>query len=181
MKINEVSVRDIKSAITQSTKDAFDSYYQEMKDAVEQCPYYFAYGMNTNSRHMTDGDEHPMFQNIGTGTIHGVQLEFKVHCDIVRTAGARCMGVMWKMNPRGLIYLDQREGYPYYYNREIVPVQGNSKTNRAWVYYMTDDYEQKLRPPQKGYWQSCLNGYMEFGLPTEQLQAALERTQQSKS
>lgn len=152
---------------------------------VEHCPYYFAYGMNTNTDSMdTRTGDHIM---IDTGVLRGYELQFKVHCDVVKNPNSVVGGVLWEITPRGLAKLDAREGYPHYYDRDVMWIQAkDGQTLKAWVYYMNsineDGNGDRLKSPNKRYWDHVCEGYRQHGLSTQQLEAARTRAlEQEKS
>jgi gamma-glutamylcyclotransferase (GGCT)/AIG2-like uncharacterized protein YtfP len=142
---------------------------------VEHCPYYFAYGMNTNTNSMdTRTGDHI---EIATGILRGYELQFKVHCDVVKNPNNTVLGVLWEVTPRGLAKLDAREGYPHYYDRTVMWIQASDgQTLKAWVYYMnsanSDNNDYRLKAPNKRYWDHVCEGYREHGLSTQQLETA---------
>ena len=144
---------------------------------VQHCPYYFAYGMNTNTHSMEiRTQDHVM---VGTGTLPDYELVFKHHCDIVRAPGIDVLGVLWKTTQRGLTKLDQREGYPEYYDRQVMWINNHDgESIRAWVYYMnvTDPEANELEPPNEQYWNIVVAGYRQHGLSTHQLELAFDKS-----
>jgi gamma-glutamylcyclotransferase (GGCT)/AIG2-like uncharacterized protein YtfP len=146
--------------------------YQLIND-IKECPYYFAYGMNTNAANMTSRTLTSV--DLGACILPNFSLEFKYYCDVVPTPGKSMLGVLWKMSPEGLALLDVREGYPTHYDRQIMRIAGHRKTQLAWVYFMTANYGAQLEPPPDHYWQDVNHGYKEHGLPTKQLDLALDR------
>jgi gamma-glutamylcyclotransferase (GGCT)/AIG2-like uncharacterized protein YtfP len=148
-------------------------HYDSTAVDIKQCPYYFAYGMNTNAANM--GTRTLTSVDLGTGMLSDYRLEFKYYCDVVRTPGQSMVGVLWKMSASGLAMLDRREGYPTHYDRRIMPIRGHRTVKNAWVYFMTETYGAELEPPPETYWQDVNRGYQEHGLSTKQLDLALDR------
>jgi gamma-glutamylcyclotransferase (GGCT)/AIG2-like uncharacterized protein YtfP len=149
-----------------------DNYDQLDRD-IARCPYYFAYGMNTNSKNMIVRTETSV--DLGRARLSNFRLEFKVYCDVVRSGSGHVDGVLWKMDAEGLDMLDVREGYPYYYNRAILPIASKAGITRAWVYYMTEKRGNNLRVPPLQYWQDVSSGYREHGIDIQQLRDARDR------
>ena len=141
---------------------------------VKHCPYYFAYGMNTNSRNMElRGDHHVQ---VGTGTLPDFELAFKFHCDVVRAPGIGVEGVIWHVTQRGLTILDEREGYPDYYDRQVMWIKSHEGgAVKAWVYVMS--HASDLAPPNEGYLNTVVEGYREHGLSTRQIELALDKSE----
>jgi len=146
-----------------------------VKKAIKHCPYYFAYGMNTDTKNMMvrTGDSTDM----GAATLPRFQLEFKTYCDVVPSSQNDVVGVLWEMSANGLHLLDQREGYPTFYDRKVMRIRGQDGiTYPAWVYYMTASYSKDgLKPPPNSYWETVNRGYNEHGIPTGQLDEAYNR------
>ena len=143
---------------------------------VQHCPYYFAYGMNTDSSNMeVKSGDHVV---VGTGELPDHQLEFKHHCDVVPASGINVVGVLWKVTQRGLTKLDIREGYPKYYDRQVMWIKNHEgQAVKAWVYVMssTNSQDHNLEPPDEQYWNTVVAGYREHGLSTHQLEVALDK------
>ena len=144
-----------------------------MNDSKDNSMLYFAYGMNTNRKNMMMRTKSS--KDMGAAVLPRYRLEFKTYCDVVPSSRDNVVGVLWRMTPHGLALLDIREGYPQFYYRDILKVQGNDgKTYSAWVYYMVDN--SPIEPPPDSYWNDINTGYREHRLPTTQLKSALERS-----
>lgn len=140
---------------------------------IKRCPYYFAYGMNTNGKNMMLRTQSS--KDMGAAVLPRHRLEFKTYCDVVYSGIDEVVGVLWRMTPHGLALLDRREGYPMFYDRDVFKVKSsNGKTYEAWVYYMVDN--SPIEPPPDSYWKDINTGYREHGLPTIQLKSALDRS-----
>lgn len=149
-------------------------HYDSTAVDIIQCPYYFAYGMNTNAANM--GTRTLTSIDLGVGILPNSQLEFKYYCDVVTAPGKNTFGVLWKMSAAGLAMLDRREGYPTHYDRRIMPINNHKTVKRAWVYFMTSSYGAQLEPPPEEYWDDVSYGYQEHGIPQKQLDLALDRS-----
>jgi gamma-glutamylcyclotransferase (GGCT)/AIG2-like uncharacterized protein YtfP len=143
---------------------------------IKQCPYYFAYGMNTHSENMMirTGDS----IDLGRAMLPDFRLEFIEFCDVQPDSSNDVVGVLWKMSPAGLAQLDVREGYPTHYDRKIMNVMtgADGRDCPAWVYYMTPRKAAAgLYPPSEHYWNTVNAGYREHGVQRHQLLDAYER------
>ena len=100
--------------------------------------YYIAYGSNMNLGQMANRCPHS--KRIGTGKIHGWDIVFKYHADIVPSEGHVLPVLVWDIAPEDWPRLDRYEGYPAYYIRKTIPVtlDETGKTFDAVVYVMTD-------------------------------------------
>jgi cation transport regulator ChaC len=159
-----------------STPDT--EYIPSTRDDIAACELYFAYGMNTNVANMDKRTGMGPEQDLGAAILPGYQLEFKIYCDVV-PADTDTWGVLWRLTPEALEFLDVREGYPDVYTRSIIEVYSReqSKLVSAWVYHMTPQRGASLAPPPASYWTQVNQGYAEHGIPSEQLDLALARSQ----
>ena len=132
--------------------------------------YYFAYGMNTNPDQMRLRLGFP--KPVGPAVLPGYQLRFALYADIVPKAGSEVLGVLWEIDDSHLKDLDLREGYPAYYERKLVKVMSKGNTVEAIVYYMTPGAD--LEMPTRRYYSIVADGYRAFGIPTDQIESAVE-------
>jgi len=103
--------------------------------------WYFAYGSNMNpARRLARGLE---FEQRVLGVIPGFQMQFNkaavgkpgiAYANIVYQAGEQIEGVLYQLSSTDAIeQMDQFEGSPIRYSREVFPVQAESKIIPAWV------------------------------------------------
>lgn len=130
--------------------------------------FYFAYGMNTDPDAMIQRTGNP--RAIGRAKLQGYRFRFAFHADIQPNDTSTVDGVLWDINEDHLLSLDQREGYPYYYDRKIVSVQCQNKTYDAVVYFMRSGEPVSL--PSQHYWEMLERGYTTFGVPMTQMYRA---------
>jgi gamma-glutamylcyclotransferase (GGCT)/AIG2-like uncharacterized protein YtfP len=131
--------------------------------------YYFAYGANANRSEMAE--RCPTAKWAGTATLPGHALRFRTHADVEPREGSRVYGVLWTIDAAALALLDQYEGYPHYYTREMVSVWQDGEPITAMVYHMVDQSYQDL--PRKDYLSRVRDGYVQCNVPTDQLDRAL--------
>ena len=131
---------------------------------------YFSYGMNTNL--MSMAQRCPAAVPLGHATIRNYRFRFAVHADIVLQANAYVDGVLWEVTDKCIESLDQTEGYPFYYDKRIVAAKHNGQDVDVLVYVMVPNHPD--REPGKSYYQMCMEGYLENGIPTGQLSEALD-------
>lgn len=134
---------------------------------MEYLPYYyFAYGMNTNSRQMSHRCSGA--RSLGPAYLHGYRLVFRLHADIEMDECSSVTGVLWQIDEEHLNQLDFIEGFPNYYLRQRVRVvDDKNEKYTAWVYTMED--QSYRHGPQMPYFNLCMEGYAEHGLSTFQL------------
>jgi cation transport regulator ChaC len=131
---------------------------------------YFAYGHNTNSKVMLARCPHA--ELIGNGILKNFCFVLRKFADIESQPGAKCYGVLWRINRRDLQALDHDEDYHRHYNRILVDVETDSGPIKAQVYIMDPAYHPEERA-SKDYVRSIAQGYQEHNLPVEQIKQAL--------
>lgn len=134
--------------------------------------YYFAYGMNTAPRMMS---QYSYCEPIGAGMLNGYHLTFRQFANVER--GGSLMGVIWKIDIDTLRALDTREGYPTMYGRQFINIKGtDGKIYRSYVYIMTDEYVEQCTgyPPSRNYIKMLADGYGKFGISVDQIRQGLE-------
>jgi gamma-glutamylcyclotransferase (GGCT)/AIG2-like uncharacterized protein YtfP len=130
---------------------------------------YFAYGMNTNLEQMSG--RCPGATNLGPAWIDDYEFVFRTHADITRSPGSICYGVLWDITPTHLKALDALEGYPYYYTRFRVRVNLGDRFIYALTYQMND--QTYIQEPGSGYLEMVTEGYQQNGVPTDQIDHAI--------
>ena len=133
---------------------------------------YFAYGMNTNLDQMAG--RCPGAASLGPAWLDNYEFVFRTHADIVKSPGSICYGVLWNIDPAHLKSLDALEGYPYYYTRFRVRVNLGDHSVYALTYQMTD--QSYLQEPGAGYLEVVTEGYRQNGVPTDQIDRAINIT-----
>jgi hypothetical protein len=137
--------------------------------------YYFAYGMNTNIKEMTQ--RCPDAVNLGSCSLLGFELKFRHHADIDRVLGSEMEGVLWNITEECERALDSLEGYPYYYDKiEVVVIPKEPINNMthfvAMAYIMTSKGTEE--PPSIHYEDCLIEGYTANGLNVEKLTTKIE-------
>lgn len=132
----------------------------------------FAYGMNTNAVGMKN--RCPDAAALGAAILENFRFRFAYHADIVPCAGQKVHGVLWEITSNCLQNLDILEGYPYYYNRILVPVQYKSARVWSYVYHMQPGHEECS--PRGGYLDMVVEGYRQHGLEINQIYTGLDST-----
>lgn len=129
----------------------------------------FAYGMNTNLAEMAR--RCPTAVCLGAAWIDDYEFVFRTHADISESPGGICYGVLWDISKSDLRALDRLEGFPYYYTRFRVRVNLGDRFVYAITYQMTD--QTYMQQPGSGYLEMVREGYTQNGVPTEQIDRAL--------
>jgi gamma-glutamylcyclotransferase (GGCT)/AIG2-like uncharacterized protein YtfP len=130
---------------------------------------YFAYGMNTNLEQMRS--RCPTAVCLGPAWINNYEFKFRTHADVEKSPGSICYGVLWELTDQDLRALDALEGYPYYYTRFKVRAHTGDQTVKALVYQMND--QSYIQEPGSGYLEMVTEGYQENGVPTDQIDRAI--------
>ena len=131
---------------------------------------YFAYGMNTNRDEMML--RCPTAVSLGPASLLVAEFRFAGHADIVACEGSEVDGVLWDITPQDLESLDRLEGYPYYYDRTEFEVEHCGQIVQATAYFMNPGNNDS--EPSTGYLEMLLEGYVEHGISTYQIAAALK-------
>lgn len=132
--------------------------------------YYFAYGMNTNITEMAS--RCPKAINLGSCTLQGFELKFRLHADIDEVDGSEMEGVLWNITEDCERALDNLEGYPYYYTKIVVVVKPTKLVdNNSHIVAMA--YIMNVKGPEESpgvlYEQCLIEGYTENGLNVDEL------------
>ena len=138
--------------------------------------YYLAYGSNMDEDQMAH--RCPGAKLIGTGRLHGFQLEFNRHATIVESENPDSLVpvAVWRITPDDELRLDRYEGYPSYYIKEehTVRMSDGSEIN-GMIYRMK---HIRKAPPTRAYYNAIAGAYHELGLGFEielVLEPALKR------
>ena len=143
--------------------------------------FYFAYGMNTNRDSMAR--RCPGAISMGSARLLDHEFRFDRHADVVSCPGRSVLGVLWIIDDEHLEDLDNLEGYPYYYDRKILPVEYHDNIVMSECYrmqpdnmsrYITDEY------PSQGYLDMLFEGYLEHNIPDDQIFSALDSVAQKQ-
>ena len=134
--------------------------------------YMFSYGMNTNTSGMQS--RCPDAICVGRAVLRDHRFDFRGHADVTQHDDDVVHGLLWLMGPNDMTVMDRVEGYPDYYIREKLWVECEDGNDyKAWVYKMRETYA--VQPPYEGYLGVVYDGYVENGIPTDQLITAMER------
>ena len=129
-----------------------------------------AYGMNLLARNM------PGWTRIKTAKITGDRLGFYNHATgfVTRSESDSVWVAIWEShNPAALDFIDQREGYPFYYDRRKLSVKFKSgETSEAWLYTMQPSHAYGR--PTIDYVAQIEAGMLECGFPDEALESLEE-------
>lgn len=138
---------------------------------------YVAYGSNLNVEQMAS--RCPSARQYGVGKIQDYALQFKgaparAFATISPQKGVSVPVAVWTLQPRDEQRLDLYEGVPRFYSKHMVPVRLQDETVEALVYIM--DPRREFGLPSPTYYQTVRQGYLDFGLDTARLDAAVQES-----
>lgn len=138
---------------------------------------YAAYGSNLNKKQFQKRCPDAKF--IATGVLTGYKLSFRgnapgyAYLNIERTGNKKdkVPVAIFDISEKDEKALDYYEGYPDFYVKETLVVDQKERMTKATVYIMTDGYEKSV--PSMKYFNTCLQGYKDYGFKTYGLYYAL--------
>jgi hypothetical protein len=133
---------------------------------------YFAYGSNLNTHDMKlrAPDSYP----ICAATLPDYRLTFTSVLTVERMPGEHVVGGLFYTSAGDTLLLDRYEGYPTFYEKRFTHVKIQGK--REYVYfYAIPESNVRPSPPWGGYYETCAEGYRDFGLDIKELEAARSR------
>ena len=141
---------------------------------MKKWQYYIAYGSNLNIGQMAR--RCPEAEMIGTGRLEQYELEFRgregnAHANIAKLEEGEVPILLWRISAEDEKRLDVYEGYPTYYDKELMEVEVEGKQYEAMLYRMQPGYERNL--PALSYYQTIESGYQMLGFPEEFLKKAV--------
>lgn len=140
---------------------------------------YIAYGSNTN--HELMASRCPDAEFIATTTIKNYRLEFhgkenNSYLTIIPDENSETETAVWMISEANETALDDYEGFPKLYHKEMLDITINGIPKQALVYIMNDGAEKAL--PNESYFNCVLDGYVDCGISTEQLFNAMFNAKQ---
>lgn len=140
---------------------------------------YVAYGSNLNLPQMAQ--RCPTAKVIGTSEVKNYALLFRGHvgnavATIEPKEGVSVPVMLWEITQKDELALDRYEGYPSFYDKEIIDLELDGQTVSAMVYVMTPGH--RLGYPSDYYYKTIADGYKTAGFDTEILEQAVDYTEQ---
>lgn len=137
--------------------------------------YYIAYGSNLNLPQMER--RCPRAKIKIEAEIENCQLLFKGNrhsavATIEPKEGSSVPVLIWELEQSDEKALDQYEGYPFFYHKEMMELEVEGEKTEAMVYIMNDGYE--IGMPTDYYLNTILDGYESAGFDPKPLEEALE-------
>ena len=130
---------------------------------------YFAYGSNLNLDQMAR--RCPDAEPVGRVRLDGYRLAFRRtgggYLTILPDKGNHVDGLLWKVSAQDEQALNHYEGFPHFYARRTVDVQGKGVGHQAMVYVMNAPYKDEPERPSRYYWNTVLEGCRQNGIPMQ--------------
>lgn len=138
---------------------------------------YIAYGSNMNLPQMAQ--RCPTAKVVGKGMLQGFELLFRGGrrggvATIEPCVGSSVPVLLWKIKPQDESALDCYEGFPSFYDKQLMEVKLGGKPAQAMVYVMTPGHE--LGRPSAFYLNTIRDGYKTAGFDTAHLDEFLQNT-----
>ncbi len=152
---------------------------QEIKAKYKNHPrYYFAYGSNLNKKQMSV--RCPTAEFISSAELCGFKLVFRGVLDIEHArSNSKVAGAIFKVKSNDIYNLDQYEGYPNFYTKETIITKIKNKNVKLFYYIMVN--QDDVKPPSKFYYESCYQGYKDWGLDVRRLQQCQYNSRQEQN
>lgn len=143
---------------------------------------YIAYGSNLNLPQMAQ--RCPTAKVVGTSEIKDYALLFRglggnAVATIEPKEGSKVPVMLWEITPKDELSLDRYEGYPSFYEKEIMDLELDGHSVSAMVYVMTPGH--RLGYPSDFYYKTIADGYKTAGFDTAVLEQAVDDTEQLMS
>ena len=136
---------------------------------------YFAYGSNLNFEQMAY--RCPEATAVGIAKLEGYELAFRRgYLTILPKEGASVKGLIWSITDHDESQLDCYEGYPKFYDKEVMTVTDmGGKPHEIMVYTMNKPYRDQLLPVSSRYNAVVLRGCLDAGISPQQFYDADEK------
>ena len=136
---------------------------------------YIAYGSNLNVEQMKH--RCPTAKLVGTGTLENCILDFRcmsslAFATIHSKVGHYVPVAYWEIDRTAEYTLDVYEGYPRLYDKQLLPITKDGKTQKAIIYVMNELATPGL--PSRSYVQTIYKGYLDVGLNVKDLEKICE-------
>ena len=139
---------------------------------------YFAYGSNINLGQMEY--RCPDACVVGPVVLENYELLFRRggFATIAPKEGGKVHGLLWSLTPECERSLDRYEGYPRFYDKQMVTVRDSEGRSLSVMVYIMDERFREPMLPTDSYYNGILEGYRQNGLPTAELKKAWDHAVQ---
>ena len=133
---------------------------------------YFAYGSNINLGQMEY--RCPDACVVGPAALENYELLFRRGgcATIMPCEGGKVHGLLWSLSPECERSLDRYEGYPRFYDKQMVTVRDGLGRELSVMAYVMDERFREPMLPTNAYYNGILEGYRQNGLPVTALKKA---------
>ena len=132
---------------------------------------YIAYGSNINLEQMAN--RCPNSKIVSKEMLKGYELEFRGVATIVPNDKSEVPVLIWEIDGRDEHSLDQYEGFPNLYRKELFEIEVDGKKKECMAYLMNSGH---ISPPMSYYYNVIKQGYEANDMDTSYLRAALEKS-----
>lgn len=137
---------------------------------------YLAYGSNMDQRQMAK--RCPTAEVVGTSELKGYELLFRgsrrgAVATVEPKEGSTVPVLLWKIRQADERALDRYEGYPMFYEKQMLQVELDGKVEFVMGYVMTPGHEFGI--PSDVYANIIREGYGQCGLDTKRLEDAINK------
>ena len=137
--------------------------------------FYIAYGSNLNLEQMSH--RCPTAKVAGKSELKGYELLFRggrrgAVATVEPKEGSFVPVLLWKIREADEAALDRYEGYPHFYDKQMMGVELNGKLVLAMIYVMTPGYQYGI--PSDYYADTILEGYETAGFDPQILKDAID-------
>ena len=156
---------------------------RQIKRGATTSTLYFAYGSNLNLEQMMG--RCPTARMLGPLTLPDWRLEFRGVADIVPYPGAEVAGALYRVWEQDELALDRYEGFRPsdpdggLYRKVFHKVQDAEGRIEPFMFYVMN--QDGIHPPQRYYLETIQQGYADWNLRAETLDAAVLRSQRGQS
>ena len=139
---------------------------------------YFAYGSNINLGQMEY--RCPDASVVGPVVLEGWELLFRRggFATIAPKEGETVHGLLWSLTRSCERSLDRYEGYPRFYDKQMVTVRDSEGRSLSVMAYIMDERFREPMLPTDSYYNGILEGYRQNGLPADALKKAWDHAVQ---
>jgi len=143
---------------------------------------YFAYGGNTNRKHISK--YYPNIKFFSRGKLHNYKVVFRKvssdlqmensYCDIDECNKSCVEGVIYTVEKEDILKLDKQEKEGVLYKRILVSIEDEFNNIINCYTYIMINKENPYGHPSVRYYRIVLDGYSEYGLNISQLIDAIK-------
>jgi len=156
------------------SKGRFASQFVELEtqEFVPAPKFYFGYGSNLGIFQMKRRCQD--CRPIQAAKLPGYLLTFSGVLTIAYDPSAFVLGGIYRVSDEDEGALDIYEGFPHLYIKRYTHATIEGVRQEVFYYVMPED-SYHVAPPSQGYYEVCKDGYLDWGLDVQELEAARKR------